>query len=128
MFSDGMTNGYAVLPFPLTRFIEVKLEINVFFFYLQLDPCVNYTGCPEHTTCVRNRDFKPPEIECLCLHDCELDNEKEESFCGSDNANYRSICEMIHASCLANKNISVKHYGYCGKYILIILYFLYSFN
>lgn len=43
--------------------------------------------------------------------------------CGSDGRTFPNPCVVKYESCLKQRNISIVHYGHCGKYQFLVVYF-----
>lgn len=79
------------------------------------DPCTKL-NCSQGSQCVRSRDGS--EASCECLESCPSlgDHEGSSPVCGTDGADYPSLCEMNRAACAKGANITMAFQGKCGEY------------
>lgn len=65
---------------------------------------------------MRSRDGS--EASCECLESCPSlgDHEGSSPVCGTDGADYPSLCEMNRAACAKGANITMAFQGKCGEY------------
>ncbi|KAJ8688469.1 hypothetical protein QAD02_024264 [Eretmocerus hayati] len=76
------------------------------------DPC-DKLSCSLGSQCIRSKDGT--EAKCECLQSCPSlgDHEGSGPVCGSDGADYSSLCDLKRTACLNSVNISVAYVGKC---------------
>ena len=78
------------------------------------DPCRDMK-CPYGARCVASIDGRSASCECPTRCPAYGDHAGSRPVCGSDGADYKDQCELRRAACAANRDVTVRFHGKCGK-------------
>lgn len=84
------------------------------------DPCEGRV-CSFGARCVPSLDLTAARCECPARCDSYGDSVGSNPVCGNDGVDYPNMCEMRRAACRQMKDIRVKYYGKCGKWLCFYL-------
>lgn len=78
------------------------------------DPCRD-KKCPYGARCVASIDGRSATCECPLRCPAYGDHAGSRPVCGSDGIDYKDQCELRRAACAANREVTVRFHGKCGK-------------